>query len=59
MSDEVVEFLNAVGFVIAAASMIYVVNRFEPNRPLARVLMTVIYVTVALAVLNELGFMPQ
>jgi hypothetical protein len=42
-----------IGFV--AASMITVVRRFEPNRALARALITVIYLTSALAILAKLG----
>jgi hypothetical protein len=42
-----------VGF--AAASMVSVVYRFEPNRVLARALIAVIYLTSAHAILAKLG----
>jgi hypothetical protein len=42
-----------VGFV--GASMITVVYRFEPNRILARALITIVYLTSALAILDKLG----
>ena len=51
----VVKFLYAfvVGFV--AVSMIYIVDRFEPNRLLARTLTAIVYLTGALAILAKLG----
>jgi hypothetical protein len=47
--------LYAIVIGLAAASMITVVRRFEPNRMLARALITVIYLTSALAILAKLG----
>jgi hypothetical protein len=54
-SGGAVKFLYAfvVGFV--AVSMIYVVDRFEPNRLLARILTAIVYLTGALAILAKLG----
>ena len=51
----VVKFLYAfvVGFV--AVSMIYIVDRFEPNRLLARTLTAIVYLANALAILAKLG----
>jgi hypothetical protein len=51
----VVKFLYAfvVGFV--AVSMIYIVDRFEPNRLLARTLTAIVYLAGALVILAKLG----
>jgi hypothetical protein len=51
----VVKFLYAfvVGFVVV--SMIYIVDRFEPNRLLARTLTAIVYLANALAILAKLG----
>jgi hypothetical protein len=48
-------FLYAIVIGFVAASMFTVVYRFEPSRVLARALITLIYLTSALAILAKLG----
>ena len=49
------KFLHAIVVDFVGESMITVVYRFEPNRVLARALITIVYLTSALAILAKLG----
>jgi hypothetical protein len=44
-------YASLIGFV--AASMIHVVDRFDPNRLLARILTAIVYLTGASAILAK------
>ena len=48
-------FLYAIVIGLVGAGMITAVHRFEPNRGLARALITLVYLTSALAILAKLG----
>ena len=46
-------YAGVIGFV--GVSMLYLVDQFEPNRVLARILTALIYLTGALAIVAKLG----